>query len=242
MFLGEVSASTRKASGVPCTSGRWKLAGARAASRRVVLRSRLRVTTPRAWTCPKSSSEAPGCKALSTSATRSLTGLLTHSSKLTSHKRCPVRRLVMLIGLSCKALLSRRPLRVLLKNRPELAGFWAACYGGTEAPWMILDDGSRIEVTSLFQGRVACPQISLLWECVVCYDLCAGSLFLCLQLKAWLRLSLLIWTTSTASSHSKPCSTLSTNSGSSDPKLAPTLTISSRTTSTRPCVLKKKFS
>jgi len=25
-------------------------------------------------------------------------------------------------------------------------------YGGTEAPWMILDDGSRIEVTSLFQG------------------------------------------------------------------------------------------
>ena len=40
----------------------------------------------------------------------------------------------------------------VVKIRPELVGFWAACYGGTEAPWMILDDGSRIEVTFLFQG------------------------------------------------------------------------------------------
>ena len=40
----------------------------------------------------------------------------------------------------------------VVKSRPELAGFWAACYGGTEAPWMILDGGSRIEVTCLFQG------------------------------------------------------------------------------------------
>ena len=40
----------------------------------------------------------------------------------------------------------------VVKIRPELVGFWAACYGGTEAPWMTLDDWSRIEITPLFQG------------------------------------------------------------------------------------------
>ena len=39
-----------------------------------------------------------------------------------------------------------------VKSRPELVGFWAACYDGTEAPWVVLDDGSRIKVTALFQG------------------------------------------------------------------------------------------
>ena len=40
----------------------------------------------------------------------------------------------------------------VVKSRPELVGIWATCYGGTEAPWAILDGGSRIEVTSLLQG------------------------------------------------------------------------------------------
>ena len=39
-----------------------------------------------------------------------------------------------------------------VRSRPELVGFWAACYVGTEAPWVVLDDGSRIKVTALFQG------------------------------------------------------------------------------------------
>ena len=39
----------------------------------------------------------------------------------------------------------------VVKSRPELVGFWAACYRCTEAPCMIFDDWSRIEVTSLFQ-------------------------------------------------------------------------------------------
>ena len=77
LFLGEVSPSTRKVSGVPCTSGRWELAAVCAASRRVVLRSRLRVTMPRAWDCPQSSNVASECKAVTVSSTRSLTGLYT---------------------------------------------------------------------------------------------------------------------------------------------------------------------
>ena len=40
----------------------------------------------------------------------------------------------------------------VVQSRPELVGFWSVCYGGNEAPWMILDDGSRIPVTALFQG------------------------------------------------------------------------------------------
>ena len=45
----------------------------------------------------------------------------------------------------------------VVKSRPEHVGFWAACYGDTEAPWMIPEDGSRIDVTSLFQGRGLSP-------------------------------------------------------------------------------------
>ena len=38
----------------------------------------------------------------------------------------------------------------VVKSRPGLVGFWAGCYGSPEAPWMIFDDGSRIEVASFF--------------------------------------------------------------------------------------------
>ena len=62
---------------------------------------------------------------------------------------------VLLVAVAGNAYCSIMQVSVIeevVKSRPELVGFWAACYGGTEAQWMILDDGSRIEVTSLFQG------------------------------------------------------------------------------------------
>ena len=59
----------------------------------------------------------------------------------------------MFMALSCKMLFFEN----VVKSRPELVGFWAACYGSPEAPWMILDDGSRIEVISLFQGCGVSP-------------------------------------------------------------------------------------
>ena len=52
-----------------------------------------------------------------------------------------------------------------VKSRPELVGFWAACYGCTEAPWMLLDGRLRIEVTSLFQG----PGLSPGFFALVCF-------------------------------------------------------------------------
>ena len=120
LFLGEVTASTRKASGVPCTSGRKELTEACAASRRVGLRSRLRETMPRAWACPKSPSVASGCKAMSTSATRSLTGLWALVKADTPS--------AMLLTDSGNAYCSiMQDIKGVVKSRPELVGYWAAC-------------------------------------------------------------------------------------------------------------------
>ena len=49
-------------------------------------------------------------------------------------------------------------LKEVISARPDLVGFWAVCYGGDEAPLMILDDGSNVEVTSLFQGCGLSPE------------------------------------------------------------------------------------
>ena len=46
----------------------------------------------------------------------------------------------------------------VIKIRPKLVRFWAACCGGIEAPWVIFDDGSRIEVTFLFQEFGLSPE------------------------------------------------------------------------------------
>ena len=40
----------------------------------------------------------------------------------------------------------------LLVERPDLVNFWSCCYGGEECPFVVLDNGSRIDVTSIFQG------------------------------------------------------------------------------------------
>ena len=56
------------------------------------------------------------------------------------------------VGNAYGSIMRDAVIEEVVKSRPELVGFWAVCYGSPEAPWMILDDGSRIEVTSLFQG------------------------------------------------------------------------------------------
>ena len=46
----------------------------------------------------------------------------------------------------------------LVVERPDLVNFWSCCYGGEECPFIVLDNGSRIDVTSIFQGCGLSPE------------------------------------------------------------------------------------